>query len=339
VVHRVAVAGLLILIAAVVPGCGGEAPSAEHEPRATTSTGTAAAETAAPPATATSTTAQTTTTTEAVDVSTLRPPEPAGDPAGLARQIADAEAVLRTDGAAEAEVVTAALAQQVAYRQLGDHPEWDAEVQAALPPALRPVAESHAAARRDLRALTGRPTTEMPAWRIVAPEPAADLVGWYQEAEAEFGVPWQYLAAINLVETAMGRIRGTSVAGAQGPMQFMPATWEAYGEGDVNDPRQAIRGAARYLTANGAPDDMAGALWHYNHSDRYVRAVQRYADLMVEHPGAYAAFHGWGVWYWTTAGDLYLPVGWEALEREPVDAYVARTGGGAAPASERRTRG
>ena len=319
-VHRVAVAGLLVLIASLAPGCGGGTPSAGREPPTST---TAAAETTAPPTTA----APTTTATRPVDVTTLRPPEPAGDPAGLARQIADAEAVLRRGGAGEAEVATAALAQQVAYRQLGDHPDWDAAVQAALPPELRPVAESHAAARRDLRALTGRPASEMPAWRIVLPRPAADLVGWYQEAEAEFGVPWQYLAAINLVETAMGRIRGTSVAGAEGPMQFMPATWAAYGEGDVNDPRQAIRGAARYLTANGAPVDMAGALWHYNHSERYVRAVQRYAGLMVEHPGAYAGFHGWGVWYWTTAGDLYLPVGWEALEPVPVDEYVARTGG------------
>jgi soluble lytic murein transglycosylase-like protein len=328
VVHRVAVAGLLGLIASVAPGCGGGGPPAEPEPPAassttTTTSTTTAAETTAPPTTA----GPTTTTTEPVDVTTLRPPAPAGDPAGLARQIAEAEAVLRTDGAGEAEVAAAALAQQVAYRQLGDHAEWEAEVLAALPAELRPVAESHAAARRDLRALTGRPTTEMPAWRIVAPEPAAELRAWYEGAEAEFGVAWQYLAAINLVETAMGRIRGTSVAGAQGPMQFMPATWEAYGEGDVNDPRQAIRGAARYLTASGAPGDMAGALWSYNHSDRYVRAVQRYADLIVEHPGAFAAFHGWGVWYWTTAGDLYLPVGWEALEQEPVDEYVARTGG------------
>ena len=108
-------------------------------------------------------------------------------------------------------------------------------------------------------------------------------------------MPWQYLAAINLVETGMGRIRGTSVAGAQGPMQFMPATWAAYGEGDINDPRDADpRPPARYLAANGAPGDMAGALWNYNHSDRYVRAVQRYADLIAEHPGAFAGFHALG---------------------------------------------
>jgi len=271
----------------------------------------------------TTTTVAPTTTTAPVDVHALRPPAAAGDPAALARQIAAAEAVLRTADAGEADVATAALAQQVAYRQLGDHPDWDAAVLGALPPALVPVAEAHVAARRDLRALTGEPATEMPAWRIVPPEPAADLVAWYQEAEADFGVPWQYLAAINLVETATGRIRGTSVAGAQGPMQFMPATWATYGEGDINDPRDAIRGAARYLTASGAPADMAGALWSYNHSDRYVRAVQRYADLIVEHPGAYAGFHGWGVWYWTTAGDIYLPVGWEATAPVAVDQYVA----------------
>jgi membrane-bound lytic murein transglycosylase B len=315
-VHLVA----LVLAAGIVAGsCGGgsgdagtdqadEAPSTSATPTTT----------AAP-----TTTAPATTTTAPVDVAALRPPSPAGDPAALAAQIAAAEAVLRRTGAAEGDVAAAALAQQVAYRQLGDHPEWDAAVLAALPPELVPVAESHAAARRDLRALTGEPSDTMPAWRIVPPEPAADLVAWYQEAEASFGVPWPYLAAINLVETGMGRIRGTSVAGAQGPMQFMPATWEAYGEGDVNDPRQAILAAGRYLAANGAPGDMAGALWNYNHSDRYVRAVQRYADLIAEHPGAYAGFHGWGVWYWSTAGDIYLPVGWEALEQVPVEQYVA----------------
>jgi membrane-bound lytic murein transglycosylase B len=304
-------AGLLVASA-----CGDGPERADRDPavpETATSSSIATPTTAGPP----------TATTAPVDVAALRPPSPAGDPAALARQIADAEAVLRGPGATEAAVATAGLAQQVGYRQLGDHPDWDAAVLAALPPELRPVAERHAAARRDLRALTGQPSAEMPAWRIVPPEPAGDLVAWYRDAEATFGVPWQYLAAINLVETGMGRIRGTSVAGAQGPMQFMPATWAAYGEGDVNDPRQAIRGAARYLTANGARGDMAGALWNYNHSDRYVRAIQTYADLIVEHPQAYAGFHAWGIWYWTTAGDLYLPIGWEAAQTVPVDQYVA----------------
>lgn len=163
----------------------------------------------------------------------------------------------------------------------------------------------------------------MPAWRLVAPAPAADLQARYREAEAETGVPWTYLAAINLVETGMGRIRGTSTAGAQGPMQFLPSTWEAYGEGDIDDPRQAIHAAARLLAANGAPGDLAAAVFAYNHDTRYVEAVERYAALIGEHPTAYAGFHAWGVFCWTTAGDIYLPVGWEATERVPVDRYVA----------------
>ena len=318
--RRPARRGALALAAAIlVASCGGGSGGSDDAERVPTTSTTSATS----PSTAPTTAAPTTPTTAPVDVDALRPPPLAGDPASLAARIADAEAVLRRPDASAGEVATAALAQQAGYRQLGDHPEWDDAVLAALPPDLHPAAERHVAARRDLRALTGEPSDTMPAWRIVPPEPAADLVTWYQEAEATFGVPWQYLAAINLVETGMGRIRGTSVAGAQGPMQFMPATWEAYGEGDVNDPRQAILGAGRYLAANGAPGDMAGALWNYNHSDRYVRAVQAYAELVVEHPGAYAGFHGWGVWYWSTAGDIYLPVGWEALEQVAVDQYVA----------------
>jgi hypothetical protein len=44
-------------------------------------------------------------------------------------------------------------------------------------------------------------------------------------------VPWEFLAAIHLVETRMGRIRGTSSAGSQGPMQFLPSTWKRCGRG------------------------------------------------------------------------------------------------------------
>jgi membrane-bound lytic murein transglycosylase B len=308
--------GLAILLAA----CGADpSPNARAVREAST--------TAAPTTTTTSQPA-TTTTTEPVDVWALRPPAPAADPAGLARQITDAEAVLRAAGeAGPVEVAEAALAQQVAYRRLGDHPEWDGAVLAAVPAGLRPAVERHAAARRELRALTRRPATEMPAWRIVAPEPADQLVGWYREAEAEFGIPWQHLAAVNMIETGLGRIRGTSTAGAQGPMQFLPSTWAAYGEGDINDPRQAIRAAARYLAENGGPADMAQALWNYNHSDHYVRAVQLYAELIVEHPGGFAGFYHWGVWYWSSAGDLFVPVGYQATERVPVDQYVASQGG------------
>jgi membrane-bound lytic murein transglycosylase B len=172
-----------------------------------------------------------------------------------------------------------------------------------------------------------KPAMNMPAWHIVAPAPAEVLMAAYQEAEATFGIPWRYLAAINLVETGLGRIRGTSSAGAQGPMQFMPATWAAYGGGgDINDTHDAIMGAARYLAANNGAVDIDNALYHYNHSAHYVAGVRLYADLIAEHPGAFLAYYLWGVWYATAQGDIYLPVGYEEPAPVPVADYLARTG-------------
>jgi membrane-bound lytic murein transglycosylase B len=119
------------------------------------------------------------------------------------------------------------------------------------------------------------------------------------------------LAAIHLVETRMGRIRGDSTAGARGPMQFLPSTWAAYGNGgDIESNHDAIFTAARYLQANGAPADMAKAIWNYNHSDRYVQAVTRYAQRMLADPAAYAAYWHWDVYYRLASGDVLLPVGW-----------------------------
>jgi hypothetical protein len=220
--------------------------------------------------------------------------------------------LLHEADAGEAAVASAALAQQVAYRQLGDHPDWDAAVAAALPADLRGTAAAHAAARRELRAL-GAAKPSLPAWRIVPPDPLPALEADYHEAADRFGLPWTYLAAVHLVETATGRIRGTSDAGAQGPMQFLPATWAAYGlGGNIDDTHDAILGAANYLAANGGASDMANALRHYNHSDRYVRAVTGYAQILAADPLALRALYHWGVWYRTVDGDVYLPVGYGA---------------------------
>jgi len=314
------------MLVAVAAGCatqaGGDGLERPHGPTTTS---------VAPTTTATSTTTTSPahrTTVAPVDVHSLRPPTPAGDPAALAAQIMAAEATLRDPSVGELAAATAALAQQVAYRQLGSHPEWDGAVLDAVPPDLRSTVMRHAAARREFRGMHRTLSSTLPTWRIVPPEPAALLLATYQEAEAAFGIPWRYLAAINLVETATGRIRGTSIAGAQGPMQFMPATWEAYGEGgDVNSTRDAIMGAARYLAANNGAVDIAGALYRYNHSERYVRGVRLYADLMLDHPRAFHAFHGWGVWYLTDQGEVYLPVGYEAAAPIPVSDYRAQHDG------------
>jgi membrane-bound lytic murein transglycosylase B len=167
-----------------------------------------------------------------------------------------------------------------------------------------------------------RPSQTLPAWRIVAPEPADELLAIYREAGDAFDIPWSVLAAINLVETGTGRIRGMSIAGAQGPMQFLPATWAAYGAGgDIEDTHDAIFGAARYLAANNGATDIDHALFRYNHSDRYVRGVKLYAEIIAEHPRAFLGLHQWGVWYASSAGDVYLPVGYEEAAPIPADDY------------------
>ena len=48
--------------------------------------------------------------------------------------------------------------------------------------------------------------------RNIAPEPAQNLLTYYQKAESSTGIEWEVLAAVNLVETGMGRIDGIARA-------------------------------------------------------------------------------------------------------------------------------
>ena len=200
--------------------------------------------------------------------------------------------------------------QQLAYRALAVHPAWVERVVAAVPAGIRDRVRANVAAGAALGGLTGEAPAGFPAWEILAPQPSTTLRRHYDEAERASGVPWQYLAAIHLVETRVGRIRGLSSAGAQGPMQFIPATWEAYGEGDINDDRDAILAAGRYLASRGAPADMDRALFSYNNDDRYVAAVKAYADVLAAAPGTYDGYHQWQVFYATVDGTYLLPEGW-----------------------------
>jgi soluble lytic murein transglycosylase-like protein len=244
----------------------------------------------------------------------------------VAHQILNAETVIADESATGPELRRAARLQQLAYRVLGTRPRWDDAVYAALPRRLRSVVRDNVAARREFRSMHYTLSDTLPAWRIVQPEPAEELMGFYLDAEAAYGVDWEYLAAINLVETAMGRIRGTSVAGAQGPMQFIPTTWARWGRGDVNDPADAIMAAARYLASNDftrGPRGVAKALYAYNNHPAYVRGVTAYAKVMERRPRAFLAYHQWDVYYLTTEGDVVLPVGYERTRPVPVRRYLA----------------
>jgi len=117
-------------------------------------------------------------------------------------------------------------------------------------------------------------------------------------------VDWELLAAVMLIETRMGRIASSSSAGAQGPMQFLPSTWAAYGlGGDIHDPHDAIMGAANYLHANGAPADLRGALFHYNPVNAYVDAVATFASAIRRDPRLFYDLYCWQVYMLTTRGD------------------------------------
>jgi hypothetical protein len=253
------------------------------------------AERSEPTATSSTATPKTVTTLAPTTSTTLTPQ------ADLASKLVAAETAIRSPATPAAQIPALGQAQQQAYRALVARPDWDAEVLALVPERLRATVQANVSAGRELSALTPAPPpdTPLPKWRIVAPDPADQLLPLYKAAgEAAGGVPWAYLAAIHLVETRMGRIRGDSTAGAQGPMQFIPTTWAIYGRGgDVTSNRDAIHAAARYLRATGAPSDMARALRAYNNSARYVRAVTAYAQQMEADERAYLGYHAWQVYY------------------------------------------
>jgi cell wall-associated NlpC family hydrolase len=104
------------------------------------------------------------------------------------------------------------------------------------------------------------------------------------------GLSWTLLAAIGTVESSNGTSdlpgvhSGANSAGAEGPMQFEPATFAAYDTpippGGVAPPSpydatDAVYAAARMLCANGARNgaNVSAAVYSYNHSNSYVSQV------------------------------------------------------------------
>lgn len=257
------------------------------------------------------TTAATTTSTVAPDAQVLPT-----SPTELAVALSEAELMVRSAD----DPAPWGRRQQQLYRVLSSNRDWAPDTIAAVDDSIRAAVELNWDARLNLSALvsSGSLSTILPAWRISAPLPADELIRYYRAAEATTDIPWEYIAAINLVETRMGRIEGLSTAGATGPMQFLPSTWAECCEGDPTVDEDAILGAAVYLTIRGGPQDMAGALRGYNNSTRYVNAVTAYANVLEADPAAYAGYHAWDVYFLSAAGLIRMPVGYNEIE--PVDA-------------------
>jgi membrane-bound lytic murein transglycosylase B len=238
------------------------------------------------------------------------PREPAAVAAALTTTTASLHAAIdrwqagpRADSSTPRDVTLWALRQQRLFLEL----TYDAELGRRARPLLGREARATLDARRGLVALT--PPTRLPlsAFRTGPPLSAQTLLRFYREAERRFDVDWEVLAAVNFVETGFNRLRSRSSAGAQGPMQFMPATWRAYGlGGDVHDPHDAILGAANYLRASGAARDLRSALRRYNHDERYVDAVVAFAAQMRRDERIFLQYHAWQVFVKTPSGPRRL---------------------------------
>jgi Transglycosylase SLT domain len=134
--------------------------------------------------------------------------------------------------------------------------------------------------------VTGLPVdTKVPAGR------PANYLELFQESAARYcpGLSWTVLAAIGQIESADGTNNGPSPAGAEGPMQFMPGTWAAWGTDafgqtgrpDVMNPLDAVPSAARMLCADGAAaggNALSAAIYDYNHAAWYVTEVLQLAS-------------------------------------------------------------
>ena len=120
--------------------------------------------------------------------------------------------------------------------------------------------------------------------------PPAMLALYQGAATTCSGLPWTVLAAIGTVESDNGQSTlpgvhsGANAAGAEGIMQFEPATFAEYDEpvpaGGADppnpyDPTDAVYAAARLLCANGASGggNLPRAVYAYNHSTAYVSHV------------------------------------------------------------------
>jgi peptidoglycan DL-endopeptidase CwlO len=136
----------------------------------------------------------------------------------------------------------------------------------------------------------------------------ANYLKWFRKVGLQYNVSWTVLAGIAKVESNDGRttLPGVNSAsnafGAAGPMQIgisgasgnqwggapvHPATQVVNGvatdeDGDgtasVYDPADAIAGAAKYLVAHGAQQNVPTAIFAYNHADWYVSEVLSWAS-------------------------------------------------------------
>ncbi len=194
---------------------------------------------------------------------------------------------------------TAARLEEVRVYELASYLTVENSVIPMLPGSVSRPIEDAIAGLHSLYALAGYDQYYLVHAHFVFPysngATVAQLRSYYTEAQNTYGVDASYLASINFIESSFGRNNGPSSAGALGPMQFLPGTWDNYGQGgNINDPHDAILAAARYLVHYGAPGDMRQAIWHYNLDYDYVDAVEFFARAIRADPAWLDRLYYWG---------------------------------------------
>jgi cell wall-associated NlpC family hydrolase len=136
----------------------------------------------------------------------------------------------------------------------------------------------------------------------------SNYLKWFQKVGLQYNVSWTILAGIGKVESDDGRttltgvMNGSNSFGAAGPMQIgidgaSTNTWggapvhkasevvagvatdeDGDGIASVYDPADAIAGAAKYLVAHGAQQNVTSAIFAYNHANWYVEEVLSWAS-------------------------------------------------------------
>jgi membrane-bound lytic murein transglycosylase B len=149
-------------------------------------------------------------------------------------------------------------------------------------------ARERAEAEARAKAEAEKKITQIVTKQAVYSDPA-DFNSIYQSAGSQYGIDWRILKAIHYVETGCsGSTYKRNPSGATGPMQFMPATWRAYGidgngDGvkDISNVEDAIYAAANYLRySGGSVNNYQKSLWSYNPSSRYYAKVMTVAKSL-----------------------------------------------------------
>ena len=160
----------------------------------------------------------------------------------------------------------------------------------------------------DCNSASAQNATQPKASTEAADSIPSNYLTWFQKVGLQYNISWTVLAGIAKVESDDGRDPATGVTsgsndfGAAGPMQIgignasgnewggapvHPASEvvagvavdeDGNGTASVYDPADAIGGAAKYLVAHGAQQNVDSAIFAYNHANWYVEEVLSWAS-------------------------------------------------------------